>query len=177
MITFFGYKIEGFEFKQLYHQFGEIFVRSMYYFKTTNKAPIIIDCGSNIGFSVIFFKFLYPNSTILAFEPEPKTFEKLKKNVIANHLHRVHLHNLAITNQQGDIDYYVDSKTGSESSSSFPESGLKSKMKVKATTLSKYIKTLKLIDFMKIDIEGYEYLVFKNLAKKNLLKNQREMII
>ena len=49
-----------------------------YRFVTTKEAPVILDCGANIGLSVIYFKQLYPNSKITAFEPDPDVFKVLK---------------------------------------------------------------------------------------------------
>lgn len=46
----------------------EIFAAKNYAFKTTNPTPFIIDCGSNIGVSIVFFKYLYPQAHILSFE-------------------------------------------------------------------------------------------------------------
>jgi FkbM family methyltransferase len=43
--------------------------------------PVIIDCGGNIGLSVLYFKYLFPNSVITVFEPSPPVFEILKENI------------------------------------------------------------------------------------------------
>ena len=64
--------------------FRELFVDGTYFFEAENDQPMIVDCGSNINMSVIFFKLLYPRSRILAFEPYPYTFEVLKENVQVN---------------------------------------------------------------------------------------------
>ena len=40
-------------------QFKEIFVEEYYRFETSSKAPVIYDCGANVGTSCAFFKHIY----------------------------------------------------------------------------------------------------------------------
>lgn len=47
-----------------------------------NISPLIIDCGGNIGLSVIHFNFLFPNADIVVLEPDKDNYEMLKKNII-----------------------------------------------------------------------------------------------
>ena len=77
----FGYKISFFDYSTIIFMFGEIFYKNEYYFNSKNKQPIIFDCGANIGFATIFFKWLYPESEIYAFEPDTITFEIKGNNV------------------------------------------------------------------------------------------------
>src|SRR5262249_43438782 len=56
------------------------FDRQLYRFATTAEVPRIIDCGASIGLSVCYFKQLYPESEITAFEPDPKVYEILQQN-------------------------------------------------------------------------------------------------
>ena len=49
--------------------FTEIFVAEPYRFTTQSKSPLIIDGGVNVGVSVAYFKWLYPDSRIIGFEP------------------------------------------------------------------------------------------------------------
>jgi FkbM family methyltransferase len=46
----------------------------------SNKTPLIVDAGANIGASVVYFAGLFPKSKILAIEPEAKNCALLKKN-------------------------------------------------------------------------------------------------
>ena len=46
-----------------------------------NHLHKFIDCGANIGISILFFKKQYPDCTIMAFEPNPHAFPLLEKNV------------------------------------------------------------------------------------------------
>ena len=42
--------------------------------------PLIVDAGANIGASVLFFRWRYPEARIIAVEPEPDNFELLRRN-------------------------------------------------------------------------------------------------
>jgi FkbM family methyltransferase len=46
----------------------------------SGRQPLIVDCGSNIGASVLWFSTRYPQAHILAIEPAPDNFELLRQN-------------------------------------------------------------------------------------------------
>lgn len=56
---------------------NEIFTSNEYYFKPSCKQAFIIDCGAHIGMSVLYFKKMFPDSKIMAFEANPHNFELL----------------------------------------------------------------------------------------------------
>jgi hypothetical protein len=64
-----GFDVRFLDYEALSYLYNEIFIDNSYYFAAENETPYIIDCGSNIGMSILYFKTLYPNSRILAFEP------------------------------------------------------------------------------------------------------------
>jgi hypothetical protein len=43
-----------------WHSLQEIFLEETYKFTSPKPDPVIIDCGANIGLSIIYFKKLYP---------------------------------------------------------------------------------------------------------------------
>lgn len=49
--------------------------------RSTFQPEFIIDGGANIGISSVFFSNLYPESQIIAIEPEASNFEQLSRNV------------------------------------------------------------------------------------------------
>ena len=61
--------------------FDQIFINKEYLFKTSNDPKVIVDAGANIGLSTIFFANKYPESKIIAIEPENDNFKILKMNV------------------------------------------------------------------------------------------------
>src|SRR3989338_3208429 len=176
----FGYKINAFSYSSLRFLYEEIFYRNEYFFKSFNNRPMIFDCGANIGLATVFFKWLYPESIIYAFEPDPETFILLKKNVRQNKLKNVHLFNTAISNVNVKIDFFIDSKNpGSLIMSSRRERMPKDLITVDSITLSSFIQDKKIqrIDFLKIDIEGAEEEAIQDLSNKDQLKKLNKMVI
>jgi len=141
----------------------EIWNQDIYYFDTDKDCPLIVDIGSHIGISVIYFKALYPNSHILAFEPNPLSFEILEENVNSNGLDNIQLINKAISSDNSIKDFYIDNSNNQwYSNSSFLKNSWSGKestknIKVECTRLDDYVKDINKIDMLKIDTEGSEY--------------------
>jgi FkbM family methyltransferase len=171
-----GYKVNFFDYSTFFYLYREIFINKQYYFISERDNPLIIDCGSNVGIALIFFKILYPNSKIIAFEPDIETFKILKMNVERNNLEDVELFNKAISNTEGMIDFYIDpNHPGSLIMSTKKERKNKVCNKVHSILLSNYIKEN--VDFLKMDIEGAEAAVIEELSSKNKLKLIKQMVI
>lgn len=157
-----GYKILTYDFRILRYLFYETFLSNDYFFFTENKEPIIIDCGANIGLSVLFFKKIYPNAIIIAFEPNPNSFDLLKKNISQNSLTNVVVYNIGLSNVLGEIDFFISDNKGSLKGSINKERGGSNKISIKSEKLSSYINS-KQIDLIKIDVEGAELLLIEDL--------------
>lgn len=135
---------------ELLHTYVELFEKQIYKFQTNSVNPLIIDCGSNIGLSVLYFKQLYPNSVIIAFEPDSGNFSLLKNNVESNGLKKVELNRAAVWINDGEISFDANESEASHVS----EEG--SSKKVRSVSLNKLMGKYNEIDFLKIDIEGAE---------------------
>ena len=55
--------------------------KAEYYVPPALRPEIILDIGSNIGASIIYFHEKFPDAKIFGFEPHPDTFRILQKNV------------------------------------------------------------------------------------------------
>ena len=176
----FGYYISAFDYNTIIFLFAEIFYKNEYFIKLTNDKPLIFDCGANIGIATLYFKWLYPESEIYAFEPDKNTFELLRKNVLQNNLQNVHLFNSAISDRNEVVDLYVDHNTpGSLLMSTKIDRKHKEITTVNCISLSSFIKENKInqIDFLKIDIEGSEKEAIQDLDKNNQLDNINNLVI
>lgn len=149
----------------------QIFEDEVYHFNTDKTSPFILDVGSNIGMAVLYWKKLYPEAEIIAFEPSRKVFNSLKKNVEYNNLKNVTIHEKAISNYEGTSEFTTNERI---SGSLTLEKGLETNYTVEVTKLSNYLKDRE-VDFLKIDIEGEEKNVFFDILPH--LKNVKNLFI
>lgn len=159
---------------------SEIFGDNCYSISLEKESPYIIDIGSYIGMSVIYFKGIYPDSKILSFEPNPQAREILKENIFQNNLDNVEVLPYAIDSSEGKRDFFFDSsKENWQSTGGFLENSWNGEYKnntktaVETKKLSEYL--LAPVDILKMDIEGAEYRVLKE--SENLLKNVKAVVL
>src|SRR5437762_6717686 len=55
--------------------------KAEYYLPPALEPKVILDIGSNIGTSILFFHEKFPAAKIYGFEPHPETFRILQENV------------------------------------------------------------------------------------------------
>lgn len=171
-----GFEVRFLDFAALSHLFHEIFVKGEYFFATDEARPTIVDCGSNIGMSVLYFKMLYPASRIVAFEPGEEAFSCLQENVTRNRLESVSLNSVALTAEEGVVDFYHDpGRPGSLRTSTTKERMPGERRTVEASVLSKHL--VGDVDFLKMDIEGAELDVLEEVRDAGRLRRIRRMAI
>lgn len=137
------------------YQVKDIFIDNLYKFKTNSIEPIIYDCGSNIGVSILFFKELFPNSKIKAFEADVNIYKILLESI--NYIDGLEVFNNAIWINNSNISFNSEGADGGSIINNF-----ENKQNVKAVRLKDIIQKEENIDFLKIDIEGAEYEVVKD---------------
>lgn len=171
-----GYTIRSQTLETLAFLFREVFVRRDYFFQTSVPAPFIIDAGGNVGMATVYFKTLYPDATILAFEPGPQAFRMLQENIRANGLTKVQALPHALGAREGTIDFYVDpDRPDSLLMSTLPRRMAKASHRVGMVRLSTFID--REVDFLKIDVEGAEEAVLGELAEADKLGLVRQMVV
>ena len=172
----FGFKVTAYSYNALIYLFREIFLSNEYYFETVKSSPKIIDCGANIGMSILFFKNQYPDCSIMAFEPNPYAFELLEKNVKQNNLSNVQLFNIGLSNIDGKIDFFTNDNKGSMKGSFISERGGDNKISVAIKKLSSFIDT-NTFDMIKIDVEGAEIQLLDDLITEDKIEQSDRYII
>jgi len=174
---FLNYKFWGFDYWIITYLFKEIFITNDYYFKSDKNDPIIIDCGANIGMSVLYFKRLFPNSRIIAFEPNPNAFNLLEENIKENQLENVQLHNLALFDKETEISFFIDDSDATLKGSVQKGRGGSRELKVKAQKLSLFLKDIDSVDLIKMDVEGAEVNIISDLVDSSCINKSKEYII
>jgi FkbM family methyltransferase len=139
--------------------YNEIFNTEIYKFNCQCHNPYIIDAGANIGLSVVYFKKLFPESEIVAFEPDPAVFDVLASNIRSFGFKDVTIIRKALWKTESEIDFYSE---GADAGRLIEFSDFVQKTPVKTEQLRTYLS--KKVDFLKIDIEGAETVVLNNCA-------------
>ena len=146
-----------------------------------DKHNIFWDVGANVGFySIAAAKIMNTNSKIFAFEPEPKTFNLLQKNIELNKTNNITALSIALGDIDGDkLIYPSDTPNfGAHSFVQRTDYRVKKKGKnISINTADTLIEEMKIDvpDVMKIDVEGAEILVLRGM--KHLLMNQKLKMI
>jgi len=157
--------------------FEEIFIYRIYKIKL-KESPYIIDCGSNIGMSILFFKDIYPLATITGFEPDPGNFEKLLTNITSN-FPDVVLLNKAVSNVDGIINLFTINDTLGALTKTMYKNYLSGDNLltniVESVTLSNFL-TQK-VDLLKLDVEGAENVIIPDLINNKKISYIEKMII
>ena len=128
------------------------------------QANSIFDLGANTGIYSLVAKTVNPTAQVYAFEPHPRIFETLRKNVNMNQ-YDIFMYNKAISNLDGDLlieDYSGHSKS----------------VMVESITLDSFIKSCGIvnIDLMKIDVETHEPQVMEGFVN-NFAKFRPTLLI
>lgn len=145
---------------------------------------IVLDVGANIGyFSLIAAKALNMSGYIYAFEPEPKTFELLTKNIETNGMQSlIQPVQKGLSARAGVLELFRDPiNMGNHSYDSKNINNEFESIKTLVVTLDDFLsetrrKDIK-IDLMKIDVQGAEGLVFEGATNTLNFSNKIKIVM
>ena len=140
--------------------------------KYVKPGMLVFDLGANIGwFTMILSKLVGNSGHVYSFEPDPDYFQTLKENVQLNHLTNVSLFQMGVSNTSGVGNFSLNKEFGTLVIDSKQK---KDSLQIEITTLDDFCKKNQIkIDFIKIDVEGSEILVFDGM--KESVKNNPGM--
>ena len=136
--------------------FQQIFVNEEYKFAIDNDPEVIIDAGANIGLASIYYSIKYPESKIIAIEPESSNYELLKKNI-------KHYPNISSTKKAlWHTNTILKISNPNDCKFSFRVEESAGSQEVLSITIEELMEQYELpfIDILKMDIEGAEKEVF-----------------
>jgi FkbM family methyltransferase len=160
--------------QNLYILYKDIFVRRIYHFDAVRPDPLVLDCGSNTGMSVLYYKHAYPAARVIGFEPDPGIYPTLRENVERNGLRDVRLVQAAIGGRQGRLAFDSDGKYGSCLADHRPTDRAGwTRHEVPCVRLRDYLTEP--VDYLKMNIEGAEHEALADAADRLALV--REMVV
>lgn len=107
----------------------------------------VLDIGANIGNHSVYFSRFF--NKVIAFEPNPATFQLLKYN--ASLVDNVIIHNLAVSDREGEAKMSL--RPGDMGGAYVDSQGT---VPVKMTTVDSLVTSEEKISLIKIDVEGHE---------------------
>ncbi len=166
--------------------FSEIFVRGEYKsWQPNTNSPKVIDLGGDPGiYSVLYWKHRAPDARVTIVEANPATVNVMRENSMRRRLKNVQIINAAV---MGDLNgsaslhlhgprsgWHTQDYIELRSAQVTPDEYFVDIPKVK---LSDLITEEEKIDLLKVDIEGSEGYVMRELAKSGKLKQVEEIVM
>lgn len=162
-----GADVEFLDRKALRTMLRELLINESYYFECESDAPLIYDCGANIGLAIYYYKTLYPNARVVAFEPWAPAYECARRNIERNGWSDVAIYPVALYDFDGMLALNVpeDNSIGATLTSRCREGSDApvSETAVECRRLSGYM-TGEPVEFLKLDVEGVEKKVLFELG-------------
>jgi FkbM family methyltransferase len=149
----------------------QILVRRMNDFLADTDRPVILDCGANIGYTVLHYKRQFPAALITAFEPDPQFVPILRRNLARNGADDVEVVEAAAWTGDGQARWTMEGKDGSRLTNGIGHS--EQVITVATVDLARYLD--RDIDLLKMDIEGAEFEVLPHIASR--LARVRNVIV
>lgn len=161
--------IDGFESDTI-----KLYIRLLMYVDT------VFDIGANTGIYALIAAIDNPYRKVYAFEPVPRIFDYLKKNVEINKLHNLYIDSSAVTNYDGEITLYIPSNSGIITTEASTLQGFREAsevISVRALTIDSFVamNDISKVDLIKIDTEATEHRVLE--GAKNIIKRDEPIII
>ena len=145
------------------------------------KDMIVVDCGSNIGFyPLLEAEILKGSGKIFAIEPDKRNFKMLEKNIeLSKYGSIIKARNIAVSNKTGNEKMYVATQSNlnklysADDKDFIQRHGVEKSVDVETITLDDFCAKEKVqVDFLRMDIEGYEVEVFQGM--RDTFKNAKK---
>lgn len=131
----------------------------------------VLEIGGHIGYLTTYYSSIVgPSGKVVVFEPGKNNLKYLYSNVKSSNAGNVIIEELAAGNQNANMTFYLDPITGQNNTLVKSFEGFEKNRKfsaepdteyitdsVSVVRLDDYLKDKVLPDFVKIDIEGYEW--------------------
>lgn len=124
----------------------------------------IVDVGANLGVISLSLARRYPDRKVIAFEPNPTTFKGLCGNIQLNGLTNVTAEQSAVGASDGEVTFNADPHSRGLASISRDGRFVE---RVRCVSLDSYSVShgISEIALLKVDVEGYESLVFQGASR------------
>jgi FkbM family methyltransferase len=144
---------------------GEVFEHNYYHFELPSKPATILDLGSNIGMTAIYFHRCFPSAELACVEPIPGNLNMLRNNLRLNEVKAIVVSE-AINSTDGQVVMEVAQKDYEHRVGRVNKTSGRQYLEVPAVSVPTLLRMLKWnrIGLLKIDIEGHERILLSENA-------------
>lgn len=148
-----------------------------WFVKSLRPGDVVVDVGANVGYyTIIAGKLVGETGRVYAFEPDPVSFELLRRNVRLNGLDNVFLEQKAVSNEKGTLELFIAEENKGDHRIYQPEGEQRESVTVEAVSLDDYFKgSDETVDFVKVDTQGAEVLILQGMEQ--LLRRSNEIVM
>lgn len=132
--------------------------QSLRFVQKSKDSNVFLDLGAHAGYYTLLYKAVNKKSTVYSFEPVESNYKFLQKHIKMNNFENIIPFNKAVADAEGVLRFARGNSVGGKLS-------MHGDMNVTAVKLSRLIdeKIIQFPDLIKMDIEGAEYQVLKDL--------------
>ena len=127
-----------------------------------------VDVGANVGFfSLTASRIVGPTGRVISVEPNPSTFARLSRTVAENSIPNITMCNLGLGDSSATLSLYTGIAEDNDTASMLPYADGGKAVTVEVLPLDLLAEQLGLerIDYIKIDVDGFEHKVLAGAAK------------
>ncbi len=137
---------------------------------------VVVEAGANIGYYALMeSRLIGKKGIVYAVEPSPKNFENLNRNIKLNKITNMKTYQLAIGDKIGKAKMNISPYSNLSSLVKQKNRRITKTIEVKVTTMDNFLKGKRHPNFIRMDVEGYEYNILKGM--KGILKSKKPMKI
>lgn len=142
--------------------------------QTLKTGDVVVDIGANIGYYALMeARLVGKEGVVYGIEPSPKNINLLKKNIKLNNFKNLKTYQIGIGDKKGTAKMYVSPHSNLNSLVRQKNRKIINTIDIEVRTLDDFLKDKKYPDLIRMDVEGYEYSIFKGMKK--ILSDERQL--
>jgi FkbM family methyltransferase len=175
--NFFGFRYRG-DFATFIdwnvYYFGAYSIQELLFSKDVLKRlnnPTVLDIGANVGHHTLFFSRFAKE--VHAFEPNESVVKKLYEKIEVNQVKNITVHTVGLGDVNSNLQFHLPTNNNTGTGSFLKQDETKKTVELPVRRGDDYLKTIAVdkVDFIKMDIEGFEKEALKGL-QQTLLRNR-----
>jgi len=138
-----------------------------FFYTACHDGMTFLDVGANIGYyTALAARIVGPNGNVIALEPDPESYQYLEQTIKANAVGNVQAFQIAASDSPATLPLFI-SKDNRGDNRLYAPAEKRPQIEVKARPIDELLSenNINTVDFIKIDVQGYEPKVIAGLKK------------